>query len=102
MTWVALFTSWQFWLVIVLNTFASWFCGVWTVALMQANGPDEPPPVNLSQDAVELRAEVQRLTEANTALKVINADLESQLDALDPGYADNASELQSRPNQAAD
>lgn len=102
MTWVALFTSWQFWLVIILNTVFSTFSGILLVALMQANGPDEEevPPCDLSLELLSLREEGRRLQDEANALRMVNEGLQEQLDALDPGYADNVHELQPGPEKA--
>lgn len=102
MTWAALFTSWQFWLVLFLNTSFSTVGGMWLVALMQANGPDEEevPPCDLSLELLSSREETKRLQDEANALRIVNEDLQEQIDALDPGYANHVHELQHGPDKA--
>lgn len=95
MTWGALFTSWQFWLVIFLNTSFSTVAGMALVALMQANGRDEDEtlaPSDLSLELLNLREEGKRLQDEANCLRMVNEDLQKQIDALDPGYADYGTE----------
>lgn len=77
MTWYALFTSWQFWLVLVVNTFTSVPFGMGIAALLKANGPDPESlqPGDLSLELLSAKSECQRLQEENEALRMQNADL---------------------------
>lgn len=95
MTWVTLFNSWQFWVVIVINSIVCTMFGSLMPAFMAFNRLDEEPdvPCDLSLELANLREEGKRLQAEGEALRVVNEDLQKQLDALDPGYANDLPEL---------
>lgn len=100
MTWVTLFTSWQFWLVIVLNTAVSYMLpGFLSFNKLPKEG-EELPPCDMSLELLNAREEIRRLTQANFALNIQNAALEDEIAVLDPGPGDY--EPEQRPDEAID
>lgn len=95
MTWVTLFSSWQFWLVIVINSIGCTMFGALMPAFMGFNqtNDEELPPCDLSLELANLQEEGKRLQAESEVLRVMNEDLQKQLDALDPGYANDLPEL---------
>lgn len=100
MTWFTLFTSWQFWLVIIVNSFVCMLIpGFMSFNRLSKEG-EELPPVDITLEIVSLRSEVQRLTDANFALNMQNVALEREINLLDSGPGDY--EPKQRPNEAFD
>lgn len=97
MTWFTLFSSWQFWVAIVINSIFCTMFGSLLPAFMAFNNLDEDNdvvgPCDLSLELLNLQEEAKRLQAEGEALRVVNEDLQKQLDALNPGYANDATEL---------
>ena len=90
MTFVALFTSWQFWLVNTVLCSIAMLFGYCLQGLLTFNDPkgqkcDRLHADEYGNELIALRAEGQRLQEQAEALRVMNEDLQDQLDALDKG-----------------
>lgn len=116
MTFVALLTSWQFWLVNTIFCSMAFGIGYIWQGFMRMNDPPERctrlHADEYGLELVSLRAEGRRLQEQCDALNVINADLQDQIDDFDrePGIEpgeDMLPELlrrepERRPNEAAD
>src|SRR5688572_21727313 len=90
MTFVTLLTSWEFWLVNTVFCSMAWFFGYITQGFLTFNDPKVEGCQRLHADEygvelIELRAEGRRLQEQADALRIVNEDLQDQLDDMDKG-----------------